>query len=237
MDSGTVAGATVGTLAPLFLRQVSYAGGMQRGSVEPRGNVTRRRRRLLAGRRAAAGVLVICVVAGCGSSGRELRIPPGVVAEQARYVALNQSEGPGGMLVEGPDFEPGGELPAEAVRAQLIPTLGWWNIPAATTELVMLITVFDPTEQPILWAAAGLGPSSAGLFAGPLPQGVRELGRADGAVDWPGYPPPGTRVVFTLCALATPLSPDAGAVSAWNVCGTEPVGVATVSGLVPALDQ
>ena len=195
----------------------------------------------MADRRATTGALVACLVvvalaAGCGSSGRELRAPPGFTTEQARYVAVNQSEGPGGMLVEGADFEPGGNLPVDAVRAQALPTLGWWNIPAGTTELVVLVTVFDPAQPPILWAVAGLGPSSAGLFGGPLPQGVYQLPRADGAVEWPGYPPAGTRVVFTLCALATPLSRDAGAANAWTLCGTDPVGVATVSGLVPRTD-
>ncbi len=192
-------------------------------------------------RRPAAGiVLLACLVlvaatAGCGSSGRELRAPPGFVASQARYLPVNQSQGPGGMLLEGANFEPGGDLPLTATGAGEPPTLAWWNIPAGTTELVLLVSAFDPTEPPILWAIAGLGPSSAGLFGGPLPQGVRPLWRADGTADWPGYPPVGTRVVFTLCALAAPLSPDAVAADAWNLCAADALGVATVSGLVPAL--
>ena len=153
---------------------------------------------------------------------------------QARYVPVNQSQGPGGMLVEGANFEPGGDLPLATVGAVGPPTLVWWNIPAGTTELVLLVSAFDPTEPPILWAVAGLGPSSAGLFEGPLPQGARQLWRVDGTVDWPGHPPASTRVVFTLCALAAPLSPDAVAADAWNLCATDALGVATVSGLVPA---
>ena len=47
---------------------------------------------------------------GCGSSGRELRAPAGFAASQARFVPVNQSQGPGGMLIEGTDFTPGGEL-------------------------------------------------------------------------------------------------------------------------------
>lgn len=138
------------------------------------------------------------------------------------------------MLVAGQDFEPGRDLPATAVEADRPPTLTWWNIPVGTTELVILVTAFDPENPPILWAVAGLGPSSAGLFGGPLPQGVRPLPRADGAMDWSGYPPPGTRLVFTLCALAAPLSPGTVAADAWNLCAADALGVATVSGIVPA---
>ena len=191
-------------------------------------------------RLAPGGVLIACLAlsvaaAGCGSSGRELRRPPGFVASQARYVPVNQSQGPGGMLIEGADFEPGGDLPLAATATGEPPTLAWWNIPAGTSELVLIVSAFDPAEPPILWAVTGLGPSSAGLFGGPLPQGVRPLWRTDGTVDWLGYPPAGTRVVFTLCALAAPLLPDAVAADAWNLCAVDALGVATVSGLVPAL--
>ena len=183
-----------------------------------------------------ACLLVVAVTAaGCGSSGRELRAPPGLVTAPARYVPVNQSQGPGGMLVEGANFEPGGDLPLAAIVEGGPPTLAWWNIPVGTTELVLIVSVFDPEAPPILWAVAGLGPSSAGLFGGPLPQGARPLWRIDGTVDWPGYPPTGSRVVFTLCALAAPLSPDAVAADAWNLCGTDALGVATVSALVPEL--
>ena len=194
------------------------------------------------GGRAPAACLALVVAAalavaaaGCGSSGRELRAPAGFVAAETRYVPVNQSQGPGGMLVEGADFEPGGDLPLAATIAGEPPTLAWWNIPAGTTELVLLVSAFDPTEPPILWAVTGLGPSSAGLFGGPLPQGARPLWRTDGTVDWPGYPPAGTRVVFTLCAVATPLLPDAVAADAWNLCAGDALGVATVSGIVPEL--
>ncbi len=193
------------------------------------------RRRPAAGRVLVACLTLAIAVAGCGSSGRELRTPPGFVAAQARYVPVNQSQGPGGMLIEGSNFEPGGDLPFAAAAAGELPTLLWWNIPAGTTELVLLVSAFDPEEPPILWAVAGLGPSSAGLFEGPLPQGARPLWRVDGTVDWPGYPYLGTRVVFTLCALAAPLLPDAVAADAWSLCATDALGVATVSGLVPAL--
>ena len=147
---------------------------------------------------------------------------------------VNQSQGPGGMLIEGADFEPGGELPLPLVESGEPPTLAWWNIPAGTTELVMLTSAFDPQQPPLLWAVAGLGPSSAGLFGGTLPQGVRPLQRIGGEFDWPGYPAAGTRVVFTLCALAAPLSPDAGASDAWNLCYSDSLGLATVSALVAA---
>ena len=174
------------------------------------------------------------VAAGCGSSGRELRAPPGFAATQARFVPVNQSQGPGGMLVEGTDFAPGGDLPPRLLETGEPPTLAWWNIPLGTTEMVLLVSAFDPQEPPVLWAVAGLGPSSAGLFGGPLPPGVRSLPRAGGELDWPGYPPAGTRVVFNLCALAAPLSPDAGASDAWNLCYSDSLGLATVSALVPA---
>ncbi len=174
------------------------------------------------------------VLAGCGSSGRELRAPPGFAASQARFVPVNQSQGPGGMLIEGTDFAPGVELPPGLLETGEPPTLAWWNIPLRATELVLLVSAFDPQEPPVLWAVAGLGPSSAGLFGGPLPPGVRSLPRSGGEFDWPGYPPAGTRVVFSLCALEAPLSPDAGASDAWNLCYTDSLGLATVSGLVPA---
>lgn len=160
-------------------------------------------------------------------------MPSGFAASQTRFVPVNQSQGPDGMIVEGADFEPGGDLPAGALEAGEPPTLAWWNIPAGTTELVVIVTAFDPEDPPILWAVTGLGPSSAGLFGGPLPQGVRPLLRADGSGKWPGYPPAGTRVVFTLCALGAPLSPDAVALDAWSLCTVDPLGVATVSAIVP----
>ncbi|MCE2532177.1 MAG: hypothetical protein J4F44_06910 [Acidimicrobiia bacterium] len=178
--------------------------------------------------------VAVLVAAGCGSSGRELRAPPNFAASQARFVPVNQSQGPGGMLVEGTDFAPGGDLPPQLLETGEPPTLAWWNIPLGTTELVLLVSAFDPQEPPVLWAVAGLGPSSAGLFGGPLPPGVRPLPRVGGELDWPGYPPAGTRVVFSLCALAAPLSPDAGASDAWNLCYSNSLGLATVSALVPA---
>ena len=175
------------------------------------------------------------LTAGCGSSGRELRAPAGFAASQTRFVPVNQSQGPGGMLIEGTDFAPGGELPPRLLETGGPPTLVWWNIPPLTTELVVLVSAFDPQEPPVLWAVAGLGPSSAGLFGGPLPPGVRPLPRIGGGLDWPGYPAAGTRVVFALCALAAPLSPEAGASDAWNLCYSDSLGIAIVSGLVPAL--
>ncbi len=160
-------------------------------------------------------------------------MPSGFAASQPRFVPVNQSQGPDGMLVEGADFAPGGDLPVAALEADEPPTLAWWNIPPAATELVVLVTAFDPESPPILWAVTGLGPSSAGLFGRLLPQGVRPLLRADGSGDWPGYPAAGTRVVFTLCALGAALSPDAVALDAWNLCATDALGTATVSGIVP----
>ena len=196
-------------------------------------------RRHGANRRSAGCALLLLALGallatGCGSSGRELRAPPGFAASQARFVPVNQSQGPGGMLIEGTDFTPGGELPPRLLETGEPPTLVWWNIPLRTTELVVLVSAFDPQEPPVLWTVAGLGPSSAGLFSGPLPPGVRTLPRVGGESDWPGYPPAGTRVVFTLCALAAPLSPDAGASDAWNTCYSDSLGIATVSGLVAA---
>jgi hypothetical protein len=164
-----------------------------------------------------------------------LRVPPGFAASQPRFVPVNQSQGPDGMLVEGAEFAPGGELPAAALEADEPPTLVWWNIPVGATELVVLVTAFDPENPPLLWAVTGLGPSSAGLFGGSLPQGVHPLLRPDGTGNWPGYPQAGTRVVFTLCALASPLSPDAVASDAWSLCTTDALGVATVSAIVPEL--
>ena len=137
------------------------------------------------------------------------------------------------MLIEGTDFTPGRELPRALLETGEPPTLVWWNIPPLTTELVVLVSAFDPQEPPILWAVAGLGPSSAGLFGRPLPPGVRALPRTGGELDWPGYPAAGTRLNFALCALETPLSPEAGASDAWNLCNSGSLGVATVSGLVP----
>ncbi|MCY3954024.1 MAG: hypothetical protein OXG55_04030 [bacterium] len=198
-----------------------------------------RRHRHTGSRRVGGRALILVAVAalvatGCGSSGRELRAPPNFAASQARFVPVNQSQGPGGMLIEGTDFAPGGELPPGLLETGEPPTLVWWNIPPLTTELVVLVSAFDPQEPPVLWAVAGLGPSSAGLFGGPLPPGVRSLPRAGGELDWPGYPPAGTRVVFSLCALTAPLSPDAAASDAWNLCYSDSLGLATVSGLVPA---
>ncbi|MCY4630984.1 MAG: hypothetical protein OXE75_08905 [bacterium] len=212
---------------------------MRRRRAQPTGSGSRRRLGHTGGRRGAGRALVLLAVtalvaAGCGSSGRELRAPPGFAASEARFVPVNQSQGPGGMLIEGTDFAPGAELPPGLLETGEPPTLAWWNIPLGATELVLLVSAFDPQEPPVLWAVAGLGPSSAGLFGGPLPPGVRSLPRSGGEFDWPGYPPAGTRVVFSLCALEAPLSPDAGASDAWNLCYTDSLGLATVSGLVPA---
>ena len=219
---------------------ISYAGTMGRRRTGRAVCGPCRRPRGSGGRRVAGRALILVamgalVAAGCGSSGRELRAPPGFAASQARFVPVNQSQGPGGMLIEGTDFAPGGELPPGLLETGEPPTLVWWNIPPLTTELVVLVSAFDPQEPPVLWAVAGLGPSSAGLFGGPLPPGVRPLPRIGGESDWPGYPAPGTRVVFALCSLATPLSPDAVAADAWNLCYSGSLGLATVSALVPAM--
>ncbi len=160
------------------------------------------------------------------------------VGYQARFVPEDQSQGPGGMLVESLEFTPGGELPLGLVQTGELPTLAWQNIPAGTSELVVLVTGFDPDIPSLLWVVAGFSPSSGGLFRETPPPGVRALTRSSGELVWPGYPEPGERVVFTLCALSEPLPPNATVSDAWNTCYSltqeTTIGLATVSALIPA---
>jgi phosphatidylethanolamine-binding protein (PEBP) family uncharacterized protein len=104
----------------------------------------------------------------------------------------------------------------------LSPSLVWTTVPDGTNEIVVVMSLADPTvtapgaanEIPtILWLVAGIDPILTSIPEGGLPSGATLLPNSSGTAEWtPPCPEPGQtgRYLVSVHALAEPLGDVVG---------------------------
>jgi Raf kinase inhibitor-like YbhB/YbcL family protein len=124
------------------------------------------------------------------------------------------------ISLSSPDFSDGQTIPRRFTcdGEDRSPELTWHGVPADTMELALLMEDPDaPGGTFVHWVLWGLDPMTASLSWGEMPGGAHQ-GRNDfGRTGYGGPCPPRGRphrYVFTLLALAQPLSLKPGATAA-----------------------
>ena len=161
----------------------------------------------------ASAALLITLLVACGDDGRELRPPAagqtytptsttiagGVVGSTAATTVLSFSS---------PGFEDGASIPDRFTcdGEDVSPALQWNGLPAATTEVAIVVTDAD-ANQFVHWVVAGLDPSLTSIAEGELPEGAVVSRNGFGEIGWRGPCPPGGEhtYVFALFAHAEPI--------------------------------
>lgn len=146
-------------------------------------------------------VLFVGALAACGGDDADVTVP----------------EAPMTITLRSPAFADGDTIPRVYTcdGDDVSPSLEWSGVPAATTELAVVVEDPDaPGGTFVHWVVWGLDAGLPGLGQGEVPaarEGRNDFGRAG----WGGpCPPRGSdphRYVFTLLALSEPLAVEAGA--------------------------
>jgi hypothetical protein len=152
--------------------------------------------------RVVIALLPVAAPAACGGDDDDVPVP----------------EAPMTITLRSPSFADGDTIPRVYTcdGDDVSPPLEWSGVPAATTELAVIVEDPDaPGGTFVHWVLWGLDAGLSGLGQGDMPAGARE-GRNDfGRAGWGGpCPPRGSdphRYVFTLLALSDPLAVEAGA--------------------------
>lgn len=168
----------------------------------------------------AVTALTMCLIAACGTSGRELRDPaPGATApprKAATSTTRNQVVAdpdaavirPTGFALTAADWSPDGAIAARygCAGEQVAPSLRVSGVPAGTAELLLIATdVAEPTVY--RWIVAALPATTVEITADALPPGAFEMTNSTGSTSWAGpCPTSGSTVQFQLrlYALADP---------------------------------
>ena len=156
--------------------------------------------------------LLLLIIAGCGTSGRELRdAAPGATAPPRKaatsttrtQVTLDPDSvvvRPTGFTLSTADWPPDGTMPTSAgcAGADVAPSLTVSGVPAGTAELLLIATEADePTVY--RWILAALPPTTLTITPDALPPGAIEVPNALGAAAWAGpCPAPGGTSQFRL---------------------------------------
>lgn len=151
---------------------------------------------------AVIAVLLVVALAACGGDDADVTVPEAQMT----------------ITVRSPAFADGDTIPRVYTcdGDDVSPSLEWSGVPAATTELAVVVEDPDaPGGTFVHWVVWGLDAGLPGLGQGEVPGAARE-GRNDfGRGGWGGpCPPRGSdphRYVFTLLALSEPLAVEAGA--------------------------
>ncbi|MGC5018281.1 YbhB/YbcL family Raf kinase inhibitor-like protein [Micromonospora sp. DT47] len=122
-----------------------------------------------------------------------------------------------GIMLRSTAFNDHDLLPPRFARegGNVSPPLEWADVPAPTTELVLLVEDPDAGKAPFLhWLVTGIDPQSRGVGEGEAPPGGREWPNDFGGTGWGGPHPPRHedphRYFFRLYALEKPIDlPDA----------------------------
>lgn len=160
----------------------------------------------------AVVALTMCLIAACGTSGRELRDPaPGATApprKGATSTTRNQVVAdpeaamirPTGFTLAAADWSPGGAIPVRygCAGAQVAPSLSVSGVPAGTAELLLIATdVSEPTVY--RWIVAALPATTVEITPDALPPGAFEIPNSTGSTSWAGpCPAAGSTVQFQL---------------------------------------
>jgi phosphatidylethanolamine-binding protein (PEBP) family uncharacterized protein len=169
-------------------------------------------------RRRAVALLgaALVLTAGCANNFRTMRKPaPGATAPvtatstvPTTQAAINTTPPPPEFVLTSSGFSPGGTIPATYTcdGPGTSPPLSWAAVPAATVELVLVVT--DPqANDAIQWMVAGINPATAGVAAGATPTGGVVLANSQGTHAYePLCPPAGQdhTFEFTLFPLTAP---------------------------------
>jgi phosphatidylethanolamine-binding protein (PEBP) family uncharacterized protein len=108
-------------------------------------------------------------------------------------------------------FPRGGQIPARYTcdGGNVSPPLQWSNVPAGTSQLLLLALSLTPGAQGgIRWAVGGIDPSLGGFAAGQLPSGAVAGRSSNGQTGWAGIcPARGTpqAIIVLVYALRNPL--------------------------------
>lgn len=181
------------------------------------------------------------LVAGCGSSGRELRDPPpGQTAPPRKPSSAGtvSSTVPDQLDVFGlatTAWAPGGPIPARYTcdGANVSPPFAIFVPPTDAVELALVVTDLD--IDLVHWIVTSIPPGTSSVGEGELPPGAVEAVNGQGSHDWFGpCPPEGEQHVyeFAIYALGTPLTatPDQDAESVVAAISAEPLEVASMTG-------
>jgi len=191
--------------------------------------------------RALTIMLVVAAVAGCGSSGRELREPPpGQTAPPRKQAAAGtvSTTTPNQLDVFGlatTAWAPGGAIPQRysCDGDDVSPPLALFSAPVGAVELALVVTDLD--NGFIHWIVVGIPPLTTSLEEGELPAAALEVTNSSGAPQWVGPCPPSGEdhtYEFALYALATSPAVAEGedAESAVAAITADPLEIGTITG-------
>jgi Raf kinase inhibitor-like YbhB/YbcL family protein len=160
-------------------------------------------------------LLLVTVLAACGTSGRDLREPaPGATAPSRQPSAAGTREASSTTLgtvfaVTTDAWTPSGAISSRYTcdGANVSPPLVLSLIPEGTVELAVVVTD-DRADRFIHWVVAGIDPSVTTLEEGEIPPGAVQALATDGEPGFSGPCPPdgdGPHTYsFTLHALTQP---------------------------------
>jgi hypothetical protein len=191
--------------------------------------------------RPIAVVLAALVLAGCGSSGRELRDPkPGATAPERRESSsgtLTPTSGPDisvfGLASDA--WTPGGNIPEHYTcdGEDVSPPFAVFSPPPGTVELALVVTDIDAPW--VHWVLAGMSAETASFESGEVPAGAVQASNSSGSPQYSGpCPPEGEQHTyeFALYALPAPSGVTEGqsAVTAVAAITTDPLQTASITG-------
>lgn len=180
------------------------AGALPRGPLRPLTCAPMRRHLLPTG----LLCLVLLGASACGSSGRDLRPPAENAVSPKRSTSSTASIAASPALtpltLTSPAFTSGQALPAELTCTGPSPALTWTGVPAATAELVLIVT--DTSEDGYVhWLVTGIAPANASIAVGEVPPGGTELVNSSGRTGWLApCPPAGVAHTYDFILLALP---------------------------------
>ena len=189
-------------------------------------DTTRRPRAHRAARTAAVGAAVLVLVAllaGCGTSGRTLRDPePGATAPPRKGASTTTTSSAvigaptgSGLAISSTAWSPGGQIPIGYTcdGQQVSPPLTVSGAPTGTVELVLVVTDQDLPDF-VHWVVAGIPPGTPSFPQGTLPPGAVEVPNSGGSGAWVGpCPPSGTTHVYDFTVYALDAASGLGATS------------------------
>jgi len=179
----------------------------------------------------------MCVLVGCGTSGRDLRDPaPGATAPPRKAATTTSKTGnqvfadsdnavirPTGFTLSAGDWLPDGMIPIQygCAGIDVAPSLTISGVPGGTAELMLIAT--DATRPgEYRWIVAGLAPTTAAINPAALPQGSIEVSNSTGSTAWAGpCPAPGSTMNYQLRLYA--LSAPSGLTTASGPTGVRDV--------------
>lgn len=171
----------------------------------------------------AAALVLVALLAGCGTSGRTLRDPkPGATAPPRKGASTTTTAAAiigaptgSGLSVSSSAWAPGDEIPIGYTcdGQQVSPPLTISGAPTGTVELVLVVTDQDLPGF-VHWVVAGIPPGTPSFPQATLPPGAVEVPNSGGTGAWVGpCPPSGATHVYDFTVYALDAASGLGATS------------------------